>query len=98
MSKEISVQKAKELIKKGATVVDVRDKNEFEKSHIPNSISAPFDKFAGFLGELEGKEPILLVCEKGEASRQAALMLDAYGGINGDEVYNLSEGLKAWDN
>lgn len=97
MGKEISVKKAKELIEKGATIVDVREPEEYQEWHIPDSISAPFNKFTGFLGELEGKEPIILVCERGEASRQAAAMLDAYGGINGDKVYNLKDGLKEWN-
>ncbi|MDY7082473.1 MAG: rhodanese-like domain-containing protein [Halobacteria archaeon] len=97
MSKEISVEEAKKMIDEGATVVDVRTPQEFEEGHIPGSIHAPMDEFTNFLGQLEGKEPIIMVCEVGQASRQAGMLADAYGGLDGDEIYNLEDGIVEWD-
>lgn len=96
MSNEIGVEQARRLIEEGATVVDVRTLEEYSEGHIPDSIHAPMDEFAAHLGELEGKEPIVMVCELGEASRQAAMLLDAYGGVDADQVYNLRDGLVEW--
>lgn len=97
MSHEIDVEEAERLIEEGATVVDVRTEEEFAEGHIPGSVHASMDAFAGNLGRLEAREPMVLVCEIGEASGQAALLLDSYGGVDGDEVYNLAEGLEAWE-
>lgn len=97
MSSEIDAEEARQLIDDGATVVDVRTQEEFREGHIPGSIHAPMDSFAGHLGEMEGREPIVMVCELGEASRQAAMLLDAYGGVDASEVYNLRDGLVEWD-
>lgn len=96
MSKEISAEEAQRLIEEGATVVDVRTPEEYREGHIPGSIHAPMDSFAGNLGELEDREPIVMVCELGEASRQAAMLLDAYGGVDASKVYNLADGLVEW--
>lgn len=97
MSKEISNEEARDLIERGAKVIDVREPEEFEKGHIPDSVSVPMDEFTANLGKLEDQEPLILVCERGESSRQAGMLLEAYGGVKSDEVYNLSEGLNEWD-
>lgn len=97
MSHEIDVEEAKRLIEEGATVVDVRTDEEFAAGHIPDSVHASMDAFAAHLGALEGREPMVLVCEIGEASGQAARLLDSYGGVEGDDVYNMAGGLEAWD-
>ncbi|MDY6780886.1 MAG: rhodanese-like domain-containing protein [Halobacteria archaeon] len=94
---EVSVDEAKEMIEEGATVVDVRTPDEYDRGHIPNSVSAPIDNFAAHLGKLEGREPLVLVCERGEASRQGVSLLQAYGGVDGEQAYNLREGLVEWD-
>ncbi|MDY6764146.1 MAG: rhodanese-like domain-containing protein [Halobacteria archaeon] len=97
MSSEISAEEAKKMMEsEDVTVVDVRTPSEFEEGHIPGSMLVPMDEFTGHLGKLDGKEPIIMVCERGEASRQAAMLLDAYGGVDGDKVYNLREGLREW--
>lgn len=96
MSREISAEEARRLIEEGATVVDVRTLEEYREGHIPGSLHAPMDSFAAHLGELEGREPIVMVCEVGEASQQAAMLVDAYGGVDEDEVYNLADGLVEW--
>lgn len=96
MSNEIGVEEAQRLISEGATVVDVRTEKEFQEGHIPGSMHAPVDSFAAHLGDLEGREPLVMVCEVGEASQQAAMLLDAYGGVEGDMVYNLRDGLVEW--
>lgn len=96
MSSEIDTEEARQLIDDGATVVDVRTQEEFREGHIPGSMHAPVDSFAAHLGDLEGREPLVMVCEVGEASQQAAMLLDAYGGVDGDMVYNLRDGLVEW--
>ncbi|MFB6284200.1 MAG: rhodanese-like domain-containing protein [Halobacteria archaeon] len=97
MSNEVDVEEARELLDEGATIVDVRTEEEYAEGHIPESVSTPMPEFTAHLGSLEGLEPILLVCEKGEASRQAGLLLNSYGGVDGEEVYNLSPGLREWN-
>ena len=39
MTKNISNQEARKLIKTGATVVDIRDEKDFGVSHIPGAIN-----------------------------------------------------------
>lgn len=66
---EISPQEARENIKDGKYdyIVDVRTKQEWSESHIPNTISIPI---GNFVAELPEKIPdknarILFVCKKG---------------------------------
>jgi phage shock protein E len=75
----------KELLSKGALVVDVRTPEEYGTGHYEGSVNMPLDIVATRAEELKShKKPIIAVCRSGARSGAAATMLSA----TGIEVYN----------
>ena len=72
-----------ELIKNGATIIDVRSKNEFGSGHINGSINIPVDQLNGNLKKLKDKNhPIITCCASGMRSGSAKMMLKSKGYTN----------------
>lgn len=76
---------AKQLIAKGAVVVDVRTPEEFAAGHLPNATNIPIQEFAARIGEVDklvggnhGKD-IVVYCGSGRRSSKAKSQLDAAG-------------------
>ena len=80
-------------------VIDLREKEQFEKGSIETAISNPFDaflksvlvdqKYADYLDK-----EIVLVCDTGHMSRVAGAIL-AQEGFK--KVYSLSRGMRRWN-
>lgn len=71
---------ARELVEKGARLVDVRTPTEFASGHLPGAINVPLDQLSGRTGELGKKdEPLVLYCRSGARSGSAARQLKAAG-------------------
>jgi len=87
MTKNISNQDARRLIKNGITVVDIRDAKDFGESHIPGAINISINDLDKLY--LDKKQTIIVVCSHGIRSIAAAEKLKELGFIT---VYNLKEG------
>jgi rhodanese-related sulfurtransferase len=79
-------------------VIDLREKDRFEKSHIEGSISSPFDDFLkSVLVEQKYSDylekDIVLVCDTGHMSRVAGSALAEEGF---KKVYSLKRGMRRW--
>ncbi len=75
-----------ELVKAGATILDVRTKDEFSSGHIRGSVNIPVDKLAGNLNKLKSKNTtIITCCASGSRSASAKGILTSHGFAN---VYN----------
>lgn len=75
-----------ELVKQGATILDVRTKAEYEHGHIKGSINIPVDQLAGNLSRLKDKhKPIITCCASGVRSASARRILLSIGYA---QVYN----------
>lgn len=95
-SKEVGVAQAVQLInRQDAVVVDVREPAEFRSGHIPNARNVPLGQLAEKTKDLDKlkAKPVLLSCQTGARSAQAASALTRAGFA---EVYNLGGGLNAW--
>lgn len=70
-----------ELLKKGARVIDVRSKQEFESGHYPNALNIPHDQIANRLGELgaDKTKPIIVYCLAGGRAGIAKKVLKENG-------------------
>ena len=77
------------LFAKGAIIVDVRSKQEFQSGHAKGSKNIPLNRLSDNLKALQGKE-VILVCRSGARSGQAKSILDRYG----IKTYNAG----AWQN
>jgi rhodanese-related sulfurtransferase len=81
----------------GASLVDVREADEFRREHIKGSRSMPLGAFdvPAFQDQV-GREPsrkVVLLCSSGARARQAAQAITEAAGA---EVWLLAGGLQAW--
>ena len=77
---DVSSATARELVQKGAHLVDVRTRSEFGERHLPGALNLPVQDLEGRLGELGAKDqPIVLYCRSGQRSARAARILKAAG-------------------
>lgn len=71
---------ARQLVRDGALLVDVRTPGEFASEHIAGAINIPVQEIDARLGELGSKNrPIVLYCRSGARSGQAARILTSAG-------------------
>jgi len=75
--------------------VDVREEEEHAEVHIPGAINIPLSEFAARLDEISDDAPVVLFCNTGVRSSQAALFLAGMG-YDQDLIFNLEDGTKGW--
>ena len=75
----------RELIRSGATILDVRTKGEYQSGHIKGSVNIPLQQLQSQLGKLDKKKPVITCCASGMRSASAKSMLRSSGF---GEVYN----------
>ena len=72
--------KLKDILAKGAIVIDVRTANEFDRGRVPDSINIPLERISANSERIKGyNRPVILVCASGGRSGQAVKMLKATG-------------------
>jgi phage shock protein E len=75
-----------ELKNKGAIILDVRSKSEYDAGHIRGSVNISVDQLVNNLGKLKDKnKPIITCCASGARSGAAKNLLKSLGYT---EVYN----------
>lgn len=84
---QISPQKARDLVKGGAKLVDVRSAAEFSSGHIPGAVNAPVGELGAHLKSLGAKDqPVIVYCASGTRSAMARSVLKNMGFA---QVFNL---------
>jgi rhodanese-related sulfurtransferase/uncharacterized protein YdcH (DUF465 family) len=73
-------------------VVDVREADEWAAGHLPGSVNIPMGELTQRVSELDAHHPVVVVCETGSRSVQAAHTL-RQAGFAADP---LEGGLRAW--
>lgn len=82
------------LINDGGAVVDVRETDKYQDSHIIDSHNISEEKISDDATVLDRfRKTIILVCDSGGSSAQCAARLRKTGQ---DQVYSLKGGLQAW--
>lgn len=74
-----------ELISKGAQIIDVRSKGEYEGGHIKGSVNIPLPTLANQLNKIKKDRPVITCCASGMRSSTAKSILQSNGY---SEVYN----------
>ena len=74
-----------ELIKSGASIIDVRSKGEFQQGHMKGSINVPLKNLQDYLPKLKKDKPIIVCCASGARSASARSIMRSKGFT---EVYN----------
>ena len=97
--KIISPEEAIARVNEGkALIVDVREYDEYEESHIENTISLPLSSFAedieDIIDEIDPNLDIIMQCAKGGRSHQTCLyMMSNYPER---KVFNMTGGIESW--
>lgn len=75
----------RELLQRGAQIIDVRTKGEFQGGHIKGSVNLPLQTLSGNLTKLKKDKPVITCCASGMRSASAKGILKSQGFT---EVYN----------
>lgn len=80
---------------KGALVLDVREKKEYDAGHVPDSVLIPLGQLEQRLGEIREhrNRTIVVICHGGKRSATACLHLRKHGF---KEALNIAGGILAW--
>lgn len=94
MDQDLTSPKVVAARKHEVQLVDVRERDEWDRGHIEGSLHIPLQAImAGRGEELDPEKPVVTVCHSGARSEVAAMMLQA----RGREAHNLRGGVLAWD-
>lgn len=86
------MQELARLVEAGATVVDVREANEYEEGHVPGAILVPLSELEARADDVPAGEPVLVICRSGARSARACEYLAGLG----RDVTNVAGGTMAW--
>jgi len=90
--KSIDVNAAKALLsQENVTLIDVREKDEYQQANIPGAILMPLSTFDPFNLPQGGK--IIIHCKRGGRSQIAINKINHHESL---EIYNLTGGIDAW--
>ena len=84
----VKPETAREWLKKGATVIDVRSEAEFQEKHLPGAINIPLNRLGDEIARVapNKEQPLLLHCLSGTRSGAGEATLKKMGYRN---VFNL---------
>lgn len=91
---QITAEQARARQQAGATLVDVREADEWGEGHIPGAKHIPLGQLQRRAGELDPNEELIMVCRSGRRSQTAAQALMRAGYMN---VSNMSGGMLTWE-
>ena len=83
--KAIDSAAARDMIDKGAVVLDVRTKDEFAEDHVEKAVNIPVQEFGTRIAEVDKltggdkSKPIVVYCSAGARAAKAKAQLDAAG-------------------
>lgn len=90
--REIDVDELAERLALGATVVDVREADEYEDGHVPGAILVPLSELEARVDDVPSGQPVLVICKSGGRSARACAFLAPLG----RDVTNVAGGTLAW--
>ena len=97
MYTDISIDEFREKFQSGESgdcqFIDVREDDEYAEGHIPGAINIPLSEFPARIDEISEERSVVLVCNTGRRSSQAALFM---AGMGYEDIYNLEDGTKGW--
>lgn len=92
MADEITVDQLVIERERGATVVDVREVDEYIEAHVPGVRLVPLGTIPDALDSLPRDETLYVICRSGARSQRAADFLLA----NGVDAISVAGGTMAW--
>jgi rhodanese-related sulfurtransferase len=93
LPKEISVAQAKEKYDSGVFLLDVRQPEEWNEYHIPETTLIPLGELKSRVNELPKDKEIVVVCRSGNRSQEGRDILLSAGF---EQVTSMAGGVKDW--
>lgn len=85
--REVKISEVRELVEKGAFIIDAREVKEFERGHLKNAVNIPLSEFRDRLDEIPKDKPVYIHCRSGQRSYNMVMALQNLGYNN---VYNIA--------
>ena len=85
--KQVRVSDVRDLVEKGACIIDVREVHEWDRGHIKGAINLPMSEIRERLDEIPKDQPVYLHCRSSQRSYNVVMALQDLGF---DNVYNIS--------
>jgi rhodanese-related sulfurtransferase len=89
---EVSPERATELLREGAQLVDVRQADEHAAGRIEGALHIELDRLSSEVAAIDRDRPVVFYCRSGSRS---ALAMQAFRAA-GYEAHSLTGGLLAW--
>jgi rhodanese-related sulfurtransferase len=89
---EIDVHELARLRAAGATLIDVREADEYDEAHVPGAQLIPLAEIPERADEVPGPGTIYVICKSGGRSRRAAEHLRSIG----LDAVNVAGGTMGW--
>ena len=83
---------ARDLVREGAVLLDVRESGEWNAGHAPQAAHLPLGRIAEASKKVRDGKQVVVVCRSGNRSRSATKALISMG----YDAINLSGGMHAW--
>src|ERR1700692_2247432 len=93
-SSEVTPKAASEALAKGAVLIDVREKSEYDDVRIPGSVLIPLGDLPARLAEVPADRDNYVHCRMGGRSARAVAYLRACGRLHS---YTVPGGPDAWE-
>ena len=91
--RSVTAAEARQLIRSGATLVDVRSRKEWNGGHAREARHIPLDELEQKLSSLPVSTPVVAICHSGVRSASAARLLSK----RGYQVSSVRGGMMAWN-
>lgn len=89
---EVDVDSLAELLEAGASLLDVRQLDEWEEARVPGAPLVPLDQLVDRLADVPAEGTLYVICRSGGRSMQACEYLRSQG----IEAVNVAGGTLAW--
>jgi phage shock protein E len=70
---------ARQLLRSGGGLIDVRTPEEYAQGHLPGAVNIPVDQLTMRLDKIPKDRPIILYCQSGKRSASALRILSSHG-------------------
>lgn len=91
-TRSVATDEVRQLMNEGAVALDVRERGEFEASHVDGAINMPLGDLLESSASLPKTAPIVAYCGHGERAMTGISLLER----KGIEAWNLEGGFGAW--
>jgi len=89
---EIDIDELARLRAEGATLIDVRNPDEYDEFHVPGAVLIPLPEVPERVAEIPSDERVYVICKTGGRSAKAVEFLNEQG----FDTVNVAGGSMAW--